>query len=253
MADQKISQLAENTTPGDNDVLPMVIGGVTVKVKKINFLSGLLGKDTNGNIRAGQSTFGAVYLGYIANPALFGDYNAYIGFNVERFQDTDLVWKWRTRTDTVRNGAFLQVVDSGGVLKTANIPTTGTSERILTDAEMLALLQTPGETKADKDLTIFTYTASHTLVLANRGGMVRMNVASANTLTVPPNSAVAFPVGTKMEWSQPGAGQTTFVAGSGVTITPSYGGGLKSAGIGAGGTLIKVGTDAWELHGNIRS
>lgn len=114
-----------------------------------------LDKDTNGNIRAGQSTFGAVYSGYIANPSLFGDYNAYIGFNVERFQDTDTVWKWRTRTDSVRNGAVLWVVDSGGILKIANIGTTGTTARILTDTDMLALLKDmPSNPEAFAALTI---------------------------------------------------------------------------------------------------
>mgnify|MGYP000671901983 CR=1 FL=1 len=38
--------------------------------------------------------------------------------------------------------------------------------------------------------------ASYTLVLADSGKMVEMNNASANTLTIPPNSSVALPVGT---------------------------------------------------------
>jgi len=47
---------------------------------------------------------------------------------------------------------------------------------------------------------------------------VRMTNASANTLTIPPNSAVAFPVGTKVFITQGGAGSTTIAAGAGVTI-----------------------------------
>lgn len=141
------------------------------------------------------------------------------------------------------------------VLTSEAAPTPATPDnrlfvRFLHVTDAGASLQAVLDDKADKDLTIFTYTASHTLVLANRGGMVRMNVASANTLTVPPNSSVAFPIGTQIVWSQPGAGQTTFVPGGGVTITPGYWGGMKSAGLGAGGTLIKVATDGWELHGN---
>jgi hypothetical protein len=104
--------------------------------------------------------------------------------------------------------------------------------------------------KADKDLTIFTYTASHTLVLANRAGLIRMNVASANTLTVPPNSSVAFPVGTQIIVSQAGAGQTTVVAGSGVTINSSAGK-LKFYGQYSGVTLAKTATDTWLLMGDI--
>ena len=47
---------------------------------------------------------------------------------------------------------------------------------------------------------------------------VRMTNAAANTLTLPPNSAVAFPVGTKVLITQGGTGSTTIAAGAGVTI-----------------------------------
>ena len=47
---------------------------------------------------------------------------------------------------------------------------------------------------------------------------VRMTNASANTLTIPPNADVAFPVGTKVFITQGGAGSTTIAAGAGVTI-----------------------------------
>ena len=47
---------------------------------------------------------------------------------------------------------------------------------------------------------------------------VSMTNAAANTLTIPPNSSVAFPVGTKVLITQGGAGSTTIAAGAGVTI-----------------------------------
>ena len=47
---------------------------------------------------------------------------------------------------------------------------------------------------------------------------VRMTNASANTITIPPNADVAFPVGTKVFITQGGAGSTTIAAGAGVTI-----------------------------------
>src|SRR5690606_37726486 len=43
---------------------------------------------------------------------------------------------------------------------------------------------------------------AYTLVLADAFTMVAMDNAAANTLTVPPNSAVAFPVGTRVDLSQ---------------------------------------------------
>ena len=56
---------------------------------------------------------------------------------------------------------------------------------------------------------------SYTLVLGDANGLVDTDNGSANTVTVPPNSSVAFPVGTQVLVVQQGAGQTTIVAGSG--------------------------------------
>ncbi len=63
-------------------------------------------------------------------------------------------------------------------------------------------------------LTIQTYTASHSLVLADAGCIVEMNVASANTLAIPFNSMVPFPVGSWIKLVQVGAGATTVVGDS---------------------------------------
>jgi hypothetical protein len=93
-------------------------------------------------------------------------------------------------------------------------------------------------------------TASYTLVLADEGKLVETNVASANNLTVPPNSSVAFPVGTQVLVSQYGAGQTTIVAGAGVTLRSS-GTKLKLSAQYAIATLIKIATDEWMLSGDL--
>jgi hypothetical protein len=93
-------------------------------------------------------------------------------------------------------------------------------------------------------------TSSYTLVLTDAGKMVTMNNASANNLTVPPNSSVAFPTNTRIDIIQYGAGQTTIVAGSGVTIRSS-GSKLKINGQYSGASLWKKGTDEWILIGDI--
>ena len=63
-------------------------------------------------------------------------------------------------------------------------------------------------------------TASYTFVLADGNNtLVTLANASANTATFPPNSSVAYPVGTVLNFAQTGAGQTTITQGSGVTIT----------------------------------
>ena len=95
-------------------------------------------------------------------------------------------------------------------------------------------------------------TASYTLVIGDAGKLVTMNNASANNLTVPPNSSVAFNTGTRIDIIQYGAGQTTVVPGSGVTIRSS-GSKLKLTGQYSGASLWKKGTDEWILIGDIAS
>jgi len=97
----------------------------------------------------------------------------------------------------------------------------------------------------------FSYqTASYTLVLSDAGKAVQMTVASANNLTVPPNSSVAFPVGTQILVIQQGAGQTTIVAGAGVTLY-SKDSNLKLSAQWCAATLIKANTDTWIIAGDL--
>jgi len=91
-------------------------------------------------------------------------------------------------------------------------------------------------------------TASYTLALSDGGKVVEMNVASANNLTVPPNSSVAFPIGTQITVLQTGAGQTTLVADSGVTINAADGN-LNVTGQWSAATLLKRATDTWVAIG----
>jgi hypothetical protein len=100
-------------------------------------------------------------------------------------------------------------------------------------------------------LTINAQTGtSYTHVLADAGKIVSMNNAASNTLTIPTNASVTFPVGTMILVRQAGAGQTTVAGAGGVTIN-SRGGALKLAGQYAYATLVKVATDTWELSGDI--
>lgn len=89
---------------------------------------------------------------------------------------------------------------------------------------------------------------SYTLVLTDAGKLVTMSNASDNTLTVPPNSSVAFAVGTRIDVVQYGAGQTSIAAGSGVTLL-SLDSNKKLLGQYAGATLWKKATDTWVLIG----
>lgn len=93
-------------------------------------------------------------------------------------------------------------------------------------------------------------TASYTLVATDNDKLIEMNVASANNLTIPPNSSVAFPVGTKIDILQTGVGQTTVVPASGVTIN-SKDGNTKLTGQWAAASIVKRGTDSWVLIGDL--
>lgn len=92
--------------------------------------------------------------------------------------------------------------------------------------------------------------ASTTALLADDGKLITMSNASANTFTVPPNSSVAFGIGTQLNIAQLGAGQTTIVAGSGVTLN-SAGSKLKLAAQYAVATCVKTDTNTWFVVGNL--
>jgi hypothetical protein len=92
---------------------------------------------------------------------------------------------------------------------------------------------------------------SYTLVASDKDSVVRRSNASANTTTIPPNSSVAFPIGSEIHCFQWGAGQTTWVAGSGVTIR-SRDAKLGFAGQYAGATALKVDTNEWVVIGDLK-
>jgi hypothetical protein len=78
-----------------------------------------------------------------------------------------------------------------------------------------------------------------------------MSATTGNTLTIPLNATVPFPVVTQILVSQYGTGQTTITGATvGVTIR-STGGKLKLTGQYSVANLIKVGTDEWYLYGDI--
>jgi hypothetical protein len=103
--------------------------------------------------------------------------------------------------------------------------------------------------KTDKLVVTNRQTASYTLVLSDADKLVEMNVGSANNLTVP---ASVFSAGQQILLAQYGAGQTTIVAGSGMTIR-SNGGKLKLNVQYSGATLIFLSSSEAYLFGDIVS
>jgi hypothetical protein len=105
--------------------------------------------------------------------------------------------------------------------------------------------------KSDVTRTInFQTSTTYTLQLTDAGNVVDCSNASAITVTVPPNTSVAFDVGTQIEVMQGGAGKVTLAQGSGVTIN-SKGSNKACAAQYVGVTLLKTATDTWRLMGDL--
>ncbi len=90
---------------------------------------------------------------------------------------------------------------------------------------------------------------SYTLVLSDDGKQIDMNSANAQTLTVPANASVAFPVGTQILVRQKGAGQATIAGAVGVTLVAADNA-LKTRVQHSTAGLIKVATDTWVVFGD---
>jgi hypothetical protein len=93
---------------------------------------------------------------------------------------------------------------------------------------------------------------SYTLTLNDAGKVLPISNSSANTVTVPLNSSVAFPTGTAITLVQTGAGQTSITGAVGVTIQ-SESSKLKLKAQYATAGLLKTDTDTWVAFGNLVS
>lgn len=84
-------------------------------------------------------------------------------------------------------------------------------------------------------------TASYVGILTDAGKTVTMTVATSNTFTIPPNSSVAYPTGTRINVLNLGAGACTVTAGAGVTIA----GTVSALAINGFASLVKTATNTW--------
>jgi hypothetical protein len=91
---------------------------------------------------------------------------------------------------------------------------------------------------------------TYTFALTDDGKIVTLSNANPVVATVPPNTSVAFPVGTTITIAQLGVGATSVMAGVGVTILTADGAfGLRVQYSTA--VLIKIDTDTWLFAGDI--
>jgi uncharacterized ubiquitin-like protein YukD len=162
-----------------------------------------------------------------------------------------------SKQDTLVSGTNIKTLEGQSLLGSGNIDlvkgdvglgnvdNTSDANKPVSTATQTAL-----DAKTNKLITTNRQTASYTLVAGDADKLVEMNVGSANNLTIPLNSSVAFATGTQILLAQYGAGQTTIVPTSGVTVR-SNGAKLKLNVQYSGATLIKIAENEWYLFGDI--
>jgi hypothetical protein len=94
---------------------------------------------------------------------------------------------------------------------------------------------------------------TYTTVLADDGKLVTCDNAASIALTIPPNSSVAYGIGTQINIMQMDAtGTVTITAGAGVTLQ-SDGAKLKTNAQYAVATCLKIASDTWVVVGNLKA
>ena len=93
---------------------------------------------------------------------------------------------------------------------------------------------------------------TYTTVLADAGKLVSITNAASQTVTIPPNSSVAYGVGDQINILALSTATTTIAAGAGVTLN-SNGAKLVLNGQFALATCLKTDTNTWVVVGNVKA
>ncbi len=157
---------------------------------------------------------------------------------------TDKTFNWVDATDSWTSSEHINLA-SGKDLKvngTAVISSTA-GGFIFTDGTQTKE-GTPSRTP------IIQKTDSYTLsALTERDSLIEVAKGSAATITIPLNSAVAFPVGTSIDILQTSTGQVTIAGDAGVTVNSTPG--LKLRTQWSTATLFKRATNTWVVYGDL--
>lgn len=152
--------------------------------------------------------------------------------------ELELGFVWNTSTNKWKCLANSDATSSGG----------GTWGSITGILSAQTDLQTALNLKADKTITITAKVANHTLVLTDAWKHIPMNLAVANTVTIPLNATVALPLDVEILISQYGIGQTQILKAVGVTIN-SIGNADKIVAKGGAVSLKQIAIDEWDMWG----
>lgn len=158
------------------------------------------------------------------------------------------------------NIEFSQFAGSGTITAGTNVSVSGNQVSVVSNPTFSgAITASGGVTFSDGTQTlegvpsrtpIIQKTDSYTLSsLTERDSLIEMGKATAQTLTIPANSSVAYPVGTSIDVIQTGAGQVTIAGAGGVTVNATPG--LKLRAQWSSVTLFKRATDTWIVMGDL--
>lgn len=181
----------------------------------------------------------------------------------------------KATTDTLTNKTF-DTAGTGNVFKingTQISANTGTGSNVLATSPTIATPTITGALTVSStgitfsDATVQTTAGTPSLTPINvqtasitlgssfvKDSFVQMNVASANTVTIPTDATYTYPIGASIDFQQLGAGQTSFVAASGVTFQAASINGttaLKLRGQYSVATALKVASNTWALFGDL--
>ncbi len=92
-------------------------------------------------------------------------------------------------------------------------------------------------------------TADYTLAMDDAFDVIEMNLSVANTVTIPAEASVDFPVGSQITVVQTGSGKTTIVGAAGVTVNTAST--LDLDGQWQAVWLVKRGSDNWLAAGGL--
>ena len=133
---------------------------------------------------------------------------------------------------------------------------TGAAQSAITSVGSLSAVTVTGAVTAGSVVAPLAINAqtgtTYTFADGDQSKLVTASNGSAQTYTVPPNSGVAFDVGTAITIIGIGAGKVTLAQGSGVTIN-SKDSEKAIDGQHASVTIIKTATDTWQLIGALQA
>jgi hypothetical protein len=146
-----------------------------------------------------------------------------------------------------------QFSGSGTITAGTNISVSGNEVSVVATPSLSGVTFSDGtQTKegVPSRTPIIAKTDSYTLsALTERDSLIEVAKASATTITIPLNSAVAFPVGTSLDILQTSTGQVTIAGAAGVTVNATPG--LKLRTQWSSCTLFKRAENTWVVYGDL--